>query len=47
MIIVFTQKTISTLPRRAVVKHTNPTDNRPGAMQASERNLHRNSPSHF
>jgi hypothetical protein len=32
---------------RAAAAHTNPTGNRPGATQASRRNLHRSSSSHL
>jgi hypothetical protein len=44
--IVFRRR-LGRLSCRAAAEHTNPTGNRPGATQASRRNLHRSSPSHL
>jgi hypothetical protein len=35
------------LSHRAATEQSNPTSNRPGAIQASRRNLHHSSPSHL
>jgi hypothetical protein len=44
--IVFT-RSLGRLSHRAAMEYTNPTGNRPGATQASTRNLHHSSPSHL
>jgi hypothetical protein len=44
--IVFTRR-LGQLSHRAAAEHTNPTGNRPGAMQASKRILQHSSPSHL